>query len=105
MVPRKSELWRERLQIRCPIRLPRYSTRTRSPAGLRREHRTKAGVWGVIRVLEGRVRYRTLDQASEMILDPNRPGLVLPDVPHLVEPLGAMQMQIEFYNQPTSEAG
>jgi hypothetical protein len=27
------------------------------------------------------------------------PGLVLPDVPHLVEPLGPMRMQVEFYNQ------
>lgn len=29
------------------------------PAGLRREHRTKPGVWGVIRVLDGRLRYRS----------------------------------------------
>lgn len=26
------------------------------PGGLRKEHRTKAGVWGIIRVLEGRLR-------------------------------------------------
>lgn len=69
------------------------------PAGLRREHRTKAGVWGVIRVLEGRLRYQMVDQSSEEILDPDHPGLVLPDVPHLVEPLGPMRMQIEFYDQ------
>ncbi|MBA3896986.1 MAG: DUF1971 domain-containing protein [Sphingomonadaceae bacterium] len=75
------------------------------PAGLRREHRTKAGVWGIIRVIEGRLRYRTLDQASEVILDSNHPGLVLPDVPHFVEPLGPMRMRIEFYDQPPSEAG
>ena len=68
------------------------------PAGLRKEHRTKAGVWGVIRVLEGRVRYRVLDPVSEIILDPDHPGLVLPDQPHFVEPLGAMRMQVEFYN-------
>jgi tellurite resistance-related uncharacterized protein len=70
------------------------------PAGLRREHRTKAGVWGVIRMLEGRLRYQMVDQASEEILDPDHPGLVLPNVPHLVEPLGPMRMQIDFYNQP-----
>jgi len=29
---------------------------TTLPAALRREHRTKDGVWGVIRVLEGQVR-------------------------------------------------
>ena len=75
------------------------------PAGLRREHRTKAGVWGVIRVLGGRLRYRTLEHVSEVILDPDHPGLVLPDVPHLVEPLGPMRMQVEFYDQPPSAAG
>lgn len=73
------------------------------PAGLRREHRTKSGVWGVIRVLEGRLRYQVLDPASEAILDPTRPGLVLPDQPHLVEPLGAMRMQVEFYDRHPGE--
>jgi hypothetical protein len=56
-------------------------------------------VWGVIRVLDGRLRYQVLDPASEVILEPGHPGLVLPDVPHLVEPLGPMRMQVEFYNQ------
>jgi len=69
------------------------------PAGLRREHRTKPGVWGVIRVLDGRVRYQVINPASEVILEPGRPGLILPDEPHLVEPLGSMRMQIEFYHQ------
>jgi tellurite resistance-related uncharacterized protein len=69
------------------------------PVGLRREHRTKPGVWGVIRVLEGRLRYRVLAPASEVIVEFGRPGLVLPGVPHFVEPLGPMRMQIEFYNQ------
>jgi tellurite resistance-related uncharacterized protein len=69
------------------------------PAGLRREHRTKPGVWAVIRVLEGRLRYRVLDPSSEEILDSDHPGLVLPDQPHLVEPLGPVRMQVEFYNE------
>lgn len=69
------------------------------PAGLRKEHRTKDGVWSVIRLLEGRLRYRVLDPVSETILDQQHFGLVLPDQPHLVEPLGAMRMQIDFYHQ------
>lgn len=69
------------------------------PAGLRREHRTKAGVWGIIRVFDGCVRYRVLDPVSETILDPDHPGLVLPDQPHFVEPLGPIRMQVEFYDQ------
>lgn len=68
------------------------------PAALRREHRTKPGVWGVIRVLEGRLRLQILAPPSEAILTPECPGLVLPDQPHLVEPLGAMRMQVEFYD-------
>ncbi len=68
------------------------------PAGLRREHRTKAGVWGVIRVLEGQLRYRVFDPVCETVLDPDRPGIVLPDQPHCVEPLGAMRMRVDFYD-------
>jgi len=68
------------------------------PAGLRREHRTKAGSWGVIRVLEGRLRYQVLHPNSEVILERGRPGLILPEQPHLVEPLGPIRMQIEFYD-------
>ena len=68
------------------------------PAGLRREHRTKPGAWGIIRVLDGRLRYRVLDPVSETILDSQNPGLVLPDQPHFVEPLGQMRMQVEFYD-------
>ena len=72
---------------------------TTLPTGLRREHRTKAGVWGIIRVLEGKLHYRVLDAPSDEILDPDHPGLVRPDQPHLVEPLGPVRVQIEFYDE------
>lgn len=68
------------------------------PAGLRREHRTKCGVWGVIRVLDGRLRYQVLDPTSEVILEPGQSGLILPDQSHFVEPLGPVRMQVEFYD-------
>jgi tellurite resistance-related uncharacterized protein len=69
------------------------------PAALRREHRTKAGAWGVIRVLEGRLRFQVLEPSSEMILEPGRPGLILPEQPHLVEPLGPVRMRVDFYDR------
>lgn len=72
------------------------------PAGLRREHRTKIGVWGVIRVLEGQLRYSILDPVSETIIDAHHPGIVNPDQPHLVEPLGPMRMQVDFYHEDPS---
>lgn len=68
------------------------------PAGLRKEHRTKLGVWGVIWVFDGQVRYRVLDPVSETILDSQHPGLVLPDQPHFVEALGPIRMQVGFYH-------
>lgn len=77
---------------------------TTLPAGLRKEHRTKAGVWGVIRVLEGRICYHVLNPVSETILDAEHPGLVLPDQPHFVEPLGPIRMLVEFYDRPPSGA-
>jgi hypothetical protein len=49
-------------------------------------------------VLEGRLRYLLLDPSSEVILDPGRPGLILPEQPHMVEPLGRVRMKVEFYD-------
>ena len=70
------------------------------PAALRQEHRTKAGVWGVIRVLAGRLRFALSDSGEEAILTPDRPGLVLPEQAHRVEPLGPVLMQVDFYDRP-----
>jgi tellurite resistance-related uncharacterized protein len=69
------------------------------PVGLRRDHSTKEGVWGVIRVLEGRLRYVISETRAETVLEPGRPGIVRPAQLHFVEPLGAMRMQVEFYEQ------
>jgi len=82
---------------------------TTLPAALRREHRTKDGVWGVIRVLEGEVRLVIEggdgSGGSATILTPDRPGLILPQLAHHVEPLGTMRMQVDFYNRPPVVAG
>ncbi len=69
------------------------------PAALRREHRTKVGVWGVIRVLDGRLKLTLVDTGEVKMLAPGIPGLILPDQPHLVEAQGPMRMQVDFYNQ------
>lgn len=83
-----------------PYRSTPVFDETSLPAALRSRHNTKAGVWGVIRVLEGRLILRYLEPASEIVLEPGRPGLILPEQPHEVEPLGAMRMQVDFYNEP-----
>lgn len=67
------------------------------PEPLRGRHSTKPGVWGVIRVIEGRLRYRVLAPPAERILDPDHPGIAAPAQPHEVEPLGSVRFFIEFH--------
>ena len=74
------------------------------PAGLRREHRTKPGVWALIHVDEGRLLYRILEPPSEQVLLVGAPGIVNPEQPHEVLPLGPMRMFVEFYSAGRTES-
>jgi tellurite resistance-related uncharacterized protein len=67
------------------------------PAGLRREHRTRPGVWGLITVLEGRLQFRRLEPPAEKLLSPGNPGVVAPEQPHEVAPDGPVRFYVEFY--------
>ena len=68
------------------------------PAGLRRGHCTKPGVWGLIQVVDGRLRYRVLETGAEAILAPEHPGVAQPAQMHEVEPLGPVRFFIEFHS-------
>jgi tellurite resistance-related uncharacterized protein len=71
------------------------------PAGLRRRHSTKPGVWARISVHEGTLRYRILEPDLEQhLLSPDRPGIVEPETPHEVEPVGAVRFHVEFLRHP-----
>jgi len=82
-------------------RTPEF-TEASTPPGLLRAHDTKAGVWGLIHVLEGRLAYRITDPrrpASETILTAqDGPGVVEPTVRHEVEPLGRVRFYVEFHH-------
>jgi tellurite resistance-related uncharacterized protein len=79
-------------------------TETTVPAALRRRHKTKAGVWGLITVMEGRLRLRRLEPFSETTLDPASPAAVVaPEEPHEVEPIGQVRFFVEFYAAPKSD--
>ena len=67
------------------------------PAGLRRTHCTKAGVWGVIRVLEGSLNYNLEDGSEAILLTPDRPGLIRPEELHHVTSVGPFRMKVDFY--------
>jgi len=89
--------------LRAYKRTPIFTEAT-IPEGLRRRHSTKSGVWGVIRVIEGRLRYRILAPPAERILDPDHPGVAEPTQPHEVEPLGAVRFFIEFHARADAES-
>ncbi|CAH0302586.1 DUF1971 domain-containing protein [Roseomonas sp. CECT 9278] len=70
------------------------------PAALRREHRTRLGVRGVVEVIEGRLRLVFLDPSHEAIVTPGHNVVVLPDQAHDAEPIGAMRMCRTFHDSP-----
>jgi tellurite resistance-related uncharacterized protein len=68
---------------------------TSLPDALRGEHRTKAGTWGRIVVGEGQVQFHSRGRVH--VLGPGDAGIVEPEVPHSVQPLGAARLHVEFY--------
>ena len=71
------------------------------PAALRREHSTKEGTWGIIRVLEGKLLLHFPDRPTQE-LEPGVPGFIAPQEVHWVEPVGEMLMHVEFYSEDPS---
>ena len=65
------------------------------PAGLRREHRTRPGVWGLITVVAGRLRFRAVEPPGETVLAAGDAVVVAPGQPHEVEPDGPVQFYVE----------
>lgn len=78
-------------------------TETTVPAGLLGDHRTKDGVWGVIRVLEGKLAYRIKDARRppmEFLLTPKTiPAAIEPTITHEVEPCGPVRFFVQFYRR------
>lgn len=62
-------------------------------------------------MVEGRLLYRILAPREERVLSPGTPGVVAPEQPHEVEPLGKVRFYVEFHaarpqgGSPHAEAG
>ena len=68
------------------------------PRGLLNNHSTKSGVWGVIRVLSGSLRYVVEDEAGhETVLSAGDAALIEPQRVHHVAPVGQVRFFVEFY--------
>jgi truncated hemoglobin YjbI/tellurite resistance-related uncharacterized protein len=68
------------------------------PEALRREHTTRSGTWGVIRVLSGKARLH-LAEGGVSDLSPDEPGIVAPQQVHWVEPIGAVRLRVDFHDR------
>ncbi|MEM7431011.1 MAG: DUF1971 domain-containing protein [Pseudomonadota bacterium] len=70
------------------------------PKGLLREHNTKAGVWGLLQIESGNVRYVITEPGEEEVLDLSEatpPAVIAPQQKHHLELTGAVQLQITFH--------
>lgn len=80
-VVRRTELWSEKTM----------------PAALRRAHRVASGTWGRLRVEEGRLRFvAATEPALDVVVGPEAPQPIPPEVEHHVEPLGHVRFCVEF---------
>jgi tellurite resistance-related uncharacterized protein len=82
------------------------------PKGLLKQHSTKQGTWGVIRVSKGQLEYQIHREASDegqsegkhtFVLDASRLGIIEPTIMHQVRPLTEdVEFTVEFHKVPVA---
>ncbi|WP_244480429.1 DUF1971 domain-containing protein [Rhizobium sp. Root1220] len=73
------------------------------PKPLLQAHALRAGTWGVLRVLEGDVKYRS-EMAAPVLVSAANPMVIPPERPHHLELAGPVKCRIEFYDRdPASQ--
>lgn len=79
-------------------------TETTVPAGLLKDHSTRDGVWGLIRVEAGKLRYFVTDPRrapTDRVLTPDdAAGVIEPTILHRVQPIGAVRFHVDFLRDP-----
>ncbi len=69
------------------------------PAKLTSRHNTKAGTWGRICVISGKLKYIITDEEHEpQILTLSQAGVIVPEQYHRVETIGPVEFKIEFFH-------
>ncbi|MFV0524823.1 MAG: DUF1971 domain-containing protein [Acidimicrobiales bacterium] len=79
------------------VRTTAVFTAATVPAGLRRAHRVADGVWGVLRVRRGPVRFVIEADGSARDLSASQFAIIEPGVAHHVEPGPDAEFVIDFY--------
>ncbi len=70
------------------------------PDGLRKEHKLAEGTWGVLRVLEGTIRFTDLQTDEERVIGSQDGVTIRPGALHQVATEGPVQLRIDFYREP-----
>lgn len=73
------------------------------PAGLLRDHTTKAGVWGLIEVEAGSLLYTVqFPEERSFTLGAGTAGVVVPGMKHHVQALGTVRFHVAFHTKATT---
>ena len=72
------------------------------PAGLKKAHSTKAGIWGLLEILSGTVAYvieaNDVGPERQRTMRGGETQIIESELQHHVEPEGAIEMQIHFFD-------
>lgn len=72
---------------------------TSLPAALRQRHSTKAGTWGLLRVLDGSADLVFEDPPRRVQVTPAAPAEIPPQHWHHVKLTGAVRLRVEFFHE------
>ena len=89
--------WPEGFEIHR--RTPDFDERS-VPAALLADHSTKRGTWARIHVLAGTLHYHVGTPIERsMRVEASGPAIIVPEVPHRVEPDGPVRFFVEFHRR------
>ncbi|MFO7566344.1 MAG: DUF3565 domain-containing protein [Enhygromyxa sp.] len=87
-----------------PYKATKVFEQDTTPAGLLADHRTKAGVWGRLELLEGSLALRFVEPLDERVeLVAGDSAAIPPELPHRVELSGPARFRVQFHRR--SDAG
>lgn len=83
-------------------RTPTFTEAT-VPAGLLKDHSTKEGTWGLLRIEAGALRLRVTDRrrppSERMLTARSAAAVIEPTILHHVEPVGPVRFHVEFLRE------
>ncbi|TDR88984.1 DUF1971 domain-containing protein [Enterovirga rhinocerotis] len=71
------------------------------PAGLRREHSTKPGVWAKLHVTDGAIDFHDSSSGDVRRLSAGSHPVIFPERVHHLAVIGPVSLFVEFYSEET----